>query len=68
MQDTILQSAREGREVLDDMLLGVGEDRDEVKNINILDGRWIDRLADQFPKALNIDKDTIERFALVAKS
>lgn len=68
MQDTILQSAREGREVLDDMLMGVGEDRDEVKNLNILDGRWIDRLADQFPKALNIDKDTIERFALVAKS
>lgn len=68
MQDTILQSAKEGRELLDDMLMGVGEDRDEVKNLNILEGRWIDRLAEQFPKALKTDRNTIERFALVAKA
>ena len=72
-KDTNLEELLSFESKVDDVLEylqkeGVGEDRDEVKNLNILEGRWIDRLAEQFPKALKTDRNTIERFALVAKA
>jgi len=62
-QDIILGSARNGRDILDELCI-LKKDVSGVKNIHFLEGRWVDRIAEQLPEALNIDKDVIERFAL----
>lgn len=66
MQDTILHSAKEGKDTLDELYMSVGESVSEIKNIHLLEGRWVDRIEEQLPKSLNMSKDTIERFVLVA--
>ncbi|MGI6423601.1 MAG: hypothetical protein ACOX0X_03245 [Candidatus Dojkabacteria bacterium] len=68
MQETILKSAREGRDILDNLYMSVGESVSEIKNIHLLEGRWVDRIGEQLPNSLNMNRDMIERFALVAKS
>ncbi|MGI5897569.1 MAG: hypothetical protein ACOX6Q_00165 [Candidatus Dojkabacteria bacterium] len=68
MQDTIINSAKKGRDILDNMYISIGESEGEVKNIHLLEGRWVDRIGEQLPNLLNMTKETIEGFARSANT
>ena len=65
--DFLLDDARKSRDLLDHMYLNIGARWNEVKNIHLLEGKWIDKIREKVESLLDMSNEEIERFAKHAK-
>lgn len=61
--DQVGEKGRECRELLDELYMSIGKNVNEVHNVHLLNGRWVDSIAMSLGKMLEIDTEKVNIYA-----